>query len=500
MKTIETKKAASGRHTLTVDGKRTALERLAKEVSENPFDFTIVGALGSFTFTQKTAVKGYCEYDIREYIYTFTNEDGAIVSTTLNFGTVEKAEFIAYREAIKFICDIPYGIAKFTPAPEIDASEYAVTADAQDVAIDAEIALAADKEKTAEFKYYLKSRRPIYGSVPTGYISSTVGEMKVHSLRSDGSISPVPRTVVFGVVVYDHALTDEQIINFDLHVDPRNPSPDIENKVELDAQIALANADLPTGNITVSNGIDAFNLVGKYFPNGLNFVGNSKGFNREDEFTFNDGSNLFVTVSCSKDNSRVEALRVIDTNESGSKRHLLNVYIKKIEIVPETDGSEEDDDDQDFIAVNSAEDENISEETVQQQCDCINQHAPADWQITFNGKTFPVKFKNKIVTTLDSLATAKLLPPDKFFAQFKPLVNKSYSIKQQFLDDRYRELDNLIQMREEISDDAERLKTLDELIEITKRAIAETEFCAPSNKRHDAVDLDANGNITDIWF
>lgn len=83
-----------------------------------------------------------------------------------------------------------------------------------------------------KFKYYLQSRRPIAGAVPNGYISATQGEMKVHSLRSDGSISPVPRKVVFGVVVYDHPLSDQQIINYDLHVDPLNPKAEPATEVD----------------------------------------------------------------------------------------------------------------------------------------------------------------------------------------------------------------------------------------------------------------------------
>lgn len=82
----------------------------------------------------------------------------------------------------------------------------------------------ANKEHTPEYKYYIKSRRPIAGAVPKGYISATAGEMKAYSFCTDGSISRVPRKVVFGVVVYDHPLSDEQIINYDLHVDPRNPN------------------------------------------------------------------------------------------------------------------------------------------------------------------------------------------------------------------------------------------------------------------------------------
>lgn len=106
----------------------------------------------------------------------------------------------------------------------------------------------------------------------------------------------------------------------------------------------------------------------------------------------------------------------------------------------------------------------------------LNRHAPDDWRITFDGKTYQVTFKGKTVATLDSLATAKVLPPDKFFDQFKPLVDDSISAKEQFLKDRYRELNELLDMRDELPDDSERLKTLDELIDQLKRDIAAIEF------------------------
>ncbi len=106
----------------------------------------------------------------------------------------------------------------------------------------------------------------------------------------------------------------------------------------------------------------------------------------------------------------------------------------------------------------------------------INRHAPDDWRITFDGKVYRVTFKGKAVANLDSLAAAKLLPPDKFFDQFKPLVDDNVSAKEQFLKDRYRELNELLDMRDELPDDSERLKTLDELIDQLKRDIAAIEF------------------------
>ena len=115
--------------------------------------------------------------------------------------------------------------------------------------------LPTEPNTNSEYKYYLQSRRPIAGAVPNGYISATQGEMKVHSLRSDGSISPVPRKVVFGVVVYDHPLSAEQIINYDLHVDPRNPKAEPDTTPEVDPIIIERE--------TARNEYDQFNAVRK---------------------------------------------------------------------------------------------------------------------------------------------------------------------------------------------------------------------------------------------
>lgn len=115
--------------------------------------------------------------------------------------------------------------------------------------------LPNEPNTNSEYKYYLQSRRPIAGAVPNGYISATAGEMKVHSLRSDGSISPVPRKVVFGVVVYDHPLSDQQIINYDLHVDPLNPKVEPDTTPEVDPIIIERE--------TARNEYDQFNAVRK---------------------------------------------------------------------------------------------------------------------------------------------------------------------------------------------------------------------------------------------
>ena len=111
--------------------------------------------------------------------------------------------------------------------------------------------------------------------------------------------------------------------------------------------------------------------------------------------------------------------------------------------------------------------------TASDTCEQINDAAPADWKIfpAHDNQSFQVKFKNKTIFTLDSLILAKILPPDKFFEQFKPLVDDNFSPEQQFLVDRYHELENLQAMRVEAPPDT--AKTIDEMIDKLKRDIAD---------------------------
>ena len=104
----------------------------------------------------------------------------------------------------------------------------------------------------------------------------------------------------------------------------------------------------------------------------------------------------------------------------------------------------------------------------------LNKNAPDNLQISFDKdkNNFPVKFKGKTITTLDTLALKNFLTPEQFFQQFRPLVDKDYSPKEQFIDDRKKELANLQEMRKSIKD-TERLKTIDALIDIIKRDLLE---------------------------
>ena len=101
----------------------------------------------------------------------------------------------------------------------------------------------------------------------------------------------------------------------------------------------------------------------------------------------------------------------------------------------------------------------------------VNKTAPVGWHISFDTdqNNFPVKFHDKTITTLDSLALTKFLTPEQFFEQFKPLVDKNFSPQEQFRADRQEELAALQDIRKLIIDDAERLKSIDDMIDAIKR-------------------------------
>ena len=109
--------------------------------------------------------------------------------------------------------------------------------------------------------------------------------------------------------------------------------------------------------------------------------------------------------------------------------------------------------------------------------DRINSAAPDGWQVEYNGKDFTVKYRDSRVVEIDSLALGKILPPDnKFFDRFKSLAPYVDDARPQFTEDLYREIDELKEMREQLTNDAERIKIIDGLIEDAKRKIVQLEI------------------------
>ena len=140
----------------------------------------------------------------------------------------------------------------------------------------------------------------------------------------------------------------------------------------------------------------------------------------------------------------------------------------------------------------------------------LNANAPENWSVVRIKDKLRVDYQGKRVADVSRITNRDLLAPHAFFQQFQPLVDKSKTDKQMFIDDRYRELAELEEMRAEYvntlfrSDEpdgtyAAELKTLDEMINQVKRDIAEAEMDNPDTIESfcKAGAIDKNGNV---WF
>lgn len=109
-----------------------------------------------------------------------------------------------------------------------------------------------------EYKYYIKSRRPIYGAAPSGYIKAVSGEVHEPVRRPNGTYSPKCR-IYFATVIYDKPLTDEQILNYDLAV-----SNETFEKLNAKEEPIIANISVKETDGTEEDADDtneAFNLL-----------------------------------------------------------------------------------------------------------------------------------------------------------------------------------------------------------------------------------------------
>lgn len=116
--------------------------------------------------------------------------------------------------------------------------------------------------------------------------------------------------------------------------------------------------------------------------------------------------------------------------------------------------------------------EPVTEETilaVNETLAAINDAAPDGWEIFFDCDhfNFAIDYRDKPVTNIDSLALARILPADKFFARFLPLVDDRAHEDLQ-LKNLAAEVDSLQEMRGELQHDPERLAIIDELISEAK--------------------------------
>lgn len=113
--------------------------------------------------------------------------------------------------------------------------------------------------------------------------------------------------------------------------------------------------------------------------------------------------------------------------------------------------------------------------------DQLNAAAPEGWSVVPDpdNKKFFVKTGGKSVAEIDSLALAKVLPPDKFFARFTPLTDDEPN--QRYADQLYQEYLELLDMRDNLSDDPERLKVIDGLIRDLEREMLAARLDLPTS-------------------
>lgn len=113
--------------------------------------------------------------------------------------------------------------------------------------------------------------------------------------------------------------------------------------------------------------------------------------------------------------------------------------------------------------------------------DRLNAAAPEGWSVVPDpdNKKFFVKAGGKSVAEIDSLALAKVLPPDKFFARFTPLTDDEPN--QRYADQLYQEYLELLDMRDNLSDDPERLKVIDGLIRDLEREMLAARLDLPTS-------------------
>lgn len=127
---------------------------------------------------------------------------------------------------------------KLIAPPATEETDTSVNTGEQDADIDSEITL--EDSQTKIFKYYLKQRRPIFGAVPSGFVKAENGEVHVPIIRPDGSIAGMKK-LYFGTVIYNHPLTEEQISDYDLGVDPFNSTDNATNNANDKKNISVDN-------------------------------------------------------------------------------------------------------------------------------------------------------------------------------------------------------------------------------------------------------------------
>ena len=106
----------------------------------------------------------------------------------------------------------------------------------------------------------------------------------------------------------------------------------------------------------------------------------------------------------------------------------------------------------------------------------MNRNAPDGWSIKLDGNKIRVEYQGNHIADVGKIEKRDELVPQAFFDQFVPMVDETKTPEQMFLDDRYRELAELEEMRKSPDCTPAAIQTLDEMIARVKRDIVEAEF------------------------
>ena len=129
----------------------------------------------------------------------------------------------------------------------------------------------------------------------------------------------------------------------------------------------------------------------------------------------------------------------------------------------------------------------------------LNANAPEGWAVIRDKEKLRVEYQGKFVAAAERVTDRDLIVPQAFFRQFEPLIDKSKTPAQIFLDDRYRELAELEKMRKSPDCTPAAIKTLDEMINRLKRDIADAEL-SPADTIESYCKAGAVDEHGVIWF
>lgn len=371
---------------------------------------------------------------------------------------------------------------------EVDAEEYAITPAAMEIAIEAETKAANEEkiaamqkevadyiakideqekqDKVAAFERELIEKGIIKGTAKVANVTNETDGTEDDSEEELPDVMPADDDDTDDELIDEPVVDDGNFTFYDAQIhsyDDDFVSEQFDNPIDaykwLEMKIKQSYA-LERGTRQIEfYGKDSYKVIYRYIPD-------CRELFIDDTLLENFIANKTPKFTYKTKRGKIRTLKIGETNFGTEDNTILN-QPKMPPVALKSHANSHDN-------TNTIDREKTSQIGIEAKIAQLNKNAPDNLQISFDKdkNNFPVKFKGKTITTLDTLALKNFLTPEQFFQQFRPLFDKDYSPKEQFIDDRKKELANLQEMRKSIKD-TERLKTIDALIDITKRDLLE---------------------------